>query len=58
MNAIVWIPSEQVEGEMVRLMAHGAMIKYIPQGYVYSRTEIFDVDDYVILVDVDELEGE
>lgn len=58
MKPIVWIPVFQVQGILIKQMAYGGMIEYVEPGQVYKKTEIFDIDDYVILVDVDELESE
>jgi len=59
MFAIAWIPSLNCEGAVMQQMAHGAKIQYIePVGY-HTVTEYFDIDDYVILVDIDdETEGD
>lgn len=64
MYSIAWIPSENCEGQILRQMAHGAEIEYYSATLMHDVTEYFDVDDYVILVDVEdisdgsELEGE
>lgn len=58
MYAIAWIPSEQCEGKILRQMAHGAEISWKDNDGWWQQ-EYFDLDDYVILVDVDsELEGD
>lgn len=51
MNDSVYIPSEDEEGVIVKLMAHGALIRYFKFGHEF--VELFDSDDYDILGDDD-----
>ena len=47
MGRFVYIPSENIKGEMIKEMAHGAIIKYIKGGIEYE--ELMDREDYEIL---------
>lgn len=47
MGARVYIPSQNVIGEIMKEMAYGAYIKYIVGGIEYE--ELMDKDDYDIL---------
>lgn len=58
MRSLVWIPSEGVEGFVLKSMAHGAEIEWIDPISLRPTRDYFGIDDYVILVDVDELESD
>lgn len=52
MNELVFIPSENTWGEVVSLMAYGAIIKYNTGGIEFN--EMLADEDYIVVEDANE----
>lgn len=49
MNEQVFIPSENACGEIVSLMAYGAIVRYFSGGFEFY--EMLEAEDYIVMED-------